>query len=196
MNMRFAGVVMRFLGLLAVAVMAAPAAAQQKPAGKPATGSPAAAQAAGTKLGFVDSRRILTATPGWTAAEQAFGKERSAYTAEMQRLQASLDSAAQDFEQQSVVLSPTQRQAKRTDLDAKRQQLEQRAQELQQKAQQRQAELLAPLETRVNAVIDSLRIEGGYSMIFDVSGGNSGIISADRSLDLTDRVIERIKASN
>jgi outer membrane protein len=196
MNMRFAGVVTRFLGLLALAVMAVPAAAQQKAPAKPAAAGPATAQGSAARLAFVDSRRILMATPGWTAAEQAFAKERTAFTSEMQRLQASLDSAAQDFEQQSVVLSPTQRQAKRTELDAKRQQLEQRAQELQQKAQQRQSELLAPLETRVNSVIDSVRSEGNYAFIFDVSAGNSGIIAADRTLDLTDRVIGRIKGAN
>lgn len=183
--MRFAGVVTGFLGLAGIAV-AGPLMAQQKPA------TPAQA---GSRLAFVDSRRILVATPGYSAAEQAFAKERTAFGTEMQRLQASLDSATMDFEQQSVVLSPTQRQAKRTDLDAKRQQLEQRAQELQQKAQQRQAELLSPLEAKVNAVIDSVRMEGSYSMIFDVSAGNSGIIAADRSLDLTDRVIARIKGT-
>jgi outer membrane protein len=194
MNMRFAGVLTRFLGPLALGVLAVPAVAQQKAPAKPATS--AAAPAGGAKLAFVDSRRILMATPGWTAAEQAFAKERTAFAAEMQRLQASLDSAAQDFEQSSVVLSPTQRQAKRTELDTKRQQLEQRAQELQQKAQQRQGELLAPLETRVNSVIDSVRVEGSYAFIFDVSSGNSGIIAADRSLDLTDQVIGRIKGAN
>ena len=169
------------------------------PTGPEAAAAPAsagAAQAAGAKVGFVNARRILQTTPGWQAAEQTFSKDSEAYRAELQKLQASLDSAAQDFEQQSVVMSPTQRQAKRTDLEAKRQGLEQKAQELQQKAQQREQELLAPLQTKVNGVIEAVRAEGGYALIFDVSGPGSGIVAADRSLDLTDKVIERLKATN
>ena len=197
--MQFAGVVTRWLGTAALVVMvAAPVAAQQKPATtKPATpASAGAAQAAGAKIGFVNARRILQSTPGWTQAEQTFSKDSESYRAELQKLQASLDSAAQDFEQQSVVMSPTQRQAKRTELETKRQQLEQRAQELQQKAQQREQELLAPLQTKVNGIIEAVRADGGYALIFDISGPGSGIVAADRSLDLTDKVIERLKATN
>jgi outer membrane protein len=188
--MQFAGVVTRYLGALVLVALASPAAAQQKAPAKATTPS------AGAKIGFVNARKILQATPGWTQAEQAFAKESEGYRAELQKLQASLDSAASDFEQQTVVMSPTQRQAKRTELETKRQALEQRAQELQQKAQQRESELLSPLQTRVNTVIDGVRAEGNYALIFDVSGPNSGIVAADRSLDLTDRVIERLKASN
>jgi Skp family chaperone for outer membrane proteins len=95
-----------------------------------------------------------------------------------------------------VVLSPTQRQAKRTELETKRQQVEQRAQELQQKAAQRQRELLVPLQGRVNGVIESVRAEGGYGIVFDVSAPGSSVVAADRSLDLTDRVIQKLKGSN
>jgi outer membrane protein len=195
--MRFAGVVMRGIGMLAVtAVAVAPVQAQAKPAGKPAAAAPAPAPSGATKLAFVNARRILQSTPGWTTAEQTFTKESEGYRAELQKLQATLDSLASDYEQQSVVLSPTQRQAKRTELETKRTQLETRAQELQQKAQARETELLAPLQQKVNGVIESVRAEGGYAFIFDVSTQGGNIVAADRSLDLTDKVIEKVKATN
>jgi len=178
------------------AVAAAPVSAQAKPATKPAAAAPAPAPSGATKLGFVNARRILQSTPGWTTAEQTFTKESEGYRGELQKLQATLDSMASEYEQQSVVLSPTQRQAKRTELETKRTALETRAQELQQKAQQRESELLAPLQQKVNAVIESLRSEGGYAFIFDVSAQGGNIVAADRSLDLTDRVIEKLKATN
>ncbi len=195
--MRFAGVVMRGIGTLAVAAVAvAPVQAQAKPAGKPAAAAPAPAPSGATKLAFVNARRILQSTPGWTTAEQTFTKESEGYRAELQRLQATLDSLASDYEQQSVVLSPTQRQAKRTDLETRRTQLETRAQELQQKAQARETELLAPLQQKVNGIIEQVRAEGGYAFIFDVSTQGGNIVAADRSLDLTDRIIEKVKAAN
>jgi outer membrane protein len=188
--MQVAGVMSRGLGVLALALLVASSAVAQKAPAKPASTGP------GVRVAFVNAQKILQSTPGWTTAEQTFQKESEGYRTELQRLQAALDSAASDFEQQSVVLSPTQRQAKRQELEAKRQQLETRAQELQQKAGTRQRELLEPLQNRVNAVIENVRGEGGYSMIFDVSAPGSGIVAADRTLDLTDKVIERLKSSN
>ena len=190
--MQVAGVMSRSLGVLALALLMASPAVAQKPAAKPAQ----SAAASGAKVAFVNAQKILQSTPGWTTAEQTFQKESEGYRTELQRLQATLDSAASDFEQQSVVLSPTQRQSKRQELETKRQQLETRAQELQTKAGTRQRELLEPLQGRVNTVIESVRAEGGYSMVFDVSAPGSGIVAADRGLDLTDKVIERLKGSN
>lgn len=195
--MRFAGVVMRGIGTLVVAAVAvAPVQAQAKPAAKSAATAPAPTQSGATKLAFVNARRILQSTPGWTTAEQTFTKESEGYRGELQKLQATLDSMASEYEQQSVVLSPTQRQAKRTELETKRTQLETRAQELQQKAQARETELLAPLQQKVNAVIESVRAEGNYAFIFDVSSQGGNIVAADRSLDLTEKVIEKLKVTN
>jgi len=157
--------------------------------------APVAAQQAGAaKLGYVNTQAILKSTPGYAQAESTFTKELQTYRGEVQKLQASLDSAASDFEQQSVMLSPTQRAAKRKDLEGKQQQLEQRTQELQQKAASRERELLDPIQSKVNSVIEGMRASGNYAMIFDVSAPNSGIVTADKSLDLTDKVIQQLKS--
>ena len=74
----------------------------------------------------MNTQAILKATPGYATAESTFTKELEGYRGEVQKLQARLDSAASDFEQQSVILSPTQRAAKRKDLEAQQQKLEQR----------------------------------------------------------------------
>jgi outer membrane protein len=193
--MQVAGVTTRGAWVAALAILCAvPAAAQQKqPAAKPAAGT---AASGASRVAFLNAQRILQATPGWSAAESTFAKESDGYRTELQRLQATLDSAASDFEQQSVVLSPSQRQAKRQELENKRQQVEQRAQELQQKAGQRQRELLEPLQGRVNGIIEAVRAEGGYAIVFDVSAPGNSVVAADRTLDLTERVIQRLKGSN
>ena len=49
----------------------------------------------------------------------------------------------------------------------------------------RERELLDPIQTKVNSVIEGVRAAGNYAMIFDVSAPNSGIVTADKSLDLT-----------
>ena len=156
---------------------------------------PVAAQQAGAgKLAYVNTQTILKSTPGYAQAESTFTKELQTYRGEVQKLQSSLDSAASDFEQQSVMLSPTQRAAKRKDLEGQQQKLEQRTQELQQRAAGRERELLDPIQTKVNSVIEGVRASGNYAMIFDVSAPNSGIVTADKSLDLTQKIIQQLKS--
>jgi outer membrane protein len=154
----------------------------------------AAQQGGGTKVAYVNTQAILKSTPGYAQAESTFSKELETYRGEVQKLQASLDSAASDFEQQSVMLSPTQRAAKRKDLEGQQQTLEKRTQELQQKAATRERELLDPIQSKVNSVIEGMRASGNYAMIFDVSAPNSGIVTADKSLDLTQKVIQQLKS--
>jgi len=160
------------------------------------TGTLAAQQAGGPKIAYVNTQAILKQTPGYVKAESTFTKELATYRVEVQKLQASLDSSASDFDQQSVMLSPTQRAAKRKDLQAQQQKLEQRTQELQQKAATRERELLDPIQSKVNSVIEGVRAAGNYAMIFDVSAPNNGIVTADKTLDLTQRVIQQLKAGS
>jgi outer membrane protein len=148
----------------------------------------------GTKLAFINSRAVLLATPGYAQAESTYNKELAEFRAEVDKLQGSLDSMAADFEQKSVMLSATAKTAKRKELDDRRAKLEQRAQELRDKAAQREQELIAPIHSRVNDAIEGIRADGGYAMIFDVSANDGLIVTADKSLDLTQKVIDKVKA--
>jgi Skp family chaperone for outer membrane proteins len=46
----------------------------------------------------------------------------------------------------------------------------------------------------VNSIIEGVRAAGNYAIIFDVSAPNSGIVTADKSLDITQRVIQQLKS--
>lgn len=155
----------------------------------------AEAQQGGPKIGFVNTQVILKETPGFAQAESTFTKEVEGYRAEAARLQSTLDSAAAAFQRDGVMLSPSAREAKRKELETQQQQLEAQMNTLRDRANTRQEELLNPITQRIQTVIDGLRAEGNYAMIFDIATLGSGIISADRSLDLTQTVIQRLKAA-
>ena len=155
---------------------------------------PAAAQQTAGKVAFINSRVVLAAAPGYAKAESLYTSEVAGYRLEVQKMQATLDSAVQAFQQSSVVLSPSARTAKQKDLEGQQQRLEARMQELQEKAVQRERDLLEPIQQRVTSIVEGVRAAGGYSMIFDVGVQNSGIVAADRSLDLTQKVIDQLKA--
>ena len=49
---------------------------------------------------------------------------------------------------------------------------------------------MQPIMDQVTEAIDQIRTEGGYSIIFDLSG--QAIVSADPELNLTQQVIDRL----
>lgn len=170
------------------------AAAQTRPStGRPA--APAQQTAAAQKLAYLNSRAILAQTPGYAQAETTFARELNTSREEVARLQASLDSAANDFEAASVLLSPTAKQAKQRELVAQQQSVSQRQQELQDRMQARERELLEPLQRRVQDIINGIRAELGLSMIFDVAAMGGAMVAADPSLDITPVVIQRMQAA-
>lgn len=187
------------LSALLLLATAAPLAAQQptRPAGSrpPATAATTTTQQAVTKIAFLNSRAILDQTPGYAAAETTFTRELDSSRAEVTRMQASMDSAATDFETSSVLLSPTAKQAKQQQLVAQQQSVQQRQQELQARMEQRQQELIDPIQQRVQAVVEGIRAELNYAVVFDVVALNGGMVAADRSLDITSLVIQRLRAS-
>jgi outer membrane protein len=44
-------------------------------------------------------------------------------------------------------------------------------------------------------VIEQVRAEEGYAMIFDVATQTSVIVAADKSLDITEKVLAKVKAA-
>ncbi|HET9065785.1 MAG TPA: OmpH family outer membrane protein [Gemmatimonadales bacterium] len=156
----------------------------------PATGT---AQSKG--VAYVAVQAVLQKTPGYTEAEATWATEVEGYKRQMTELQARLDSANTAFEQKSAMLSPSNRAAERKQLEEQAGVMQQQVADLNQKAGERQRELLDPIEQRVVAVIESLRVEGNYAIVFDVSAPGSNVVTADKSLDLTRKAIDRLTAS-
>ena len=156
--------------------------------------APSAASAQGAKIAFINSREILQKTPGYAAAESTYLKEVDVFRTELQKLQTSLDSAVQAFDQQSIALSPAARQTKQRELQGMQQRLEQRNTELQDRARQREQDLLAPIQARVNSVIQGIRAELNYSLILDADAPGGIIVAADPALNITAKVLQRLQA--
>lgn len=159
--------------------------------------TPARPPAATTaRLAFLSSRTILDSTPGYAAAESTFFREFQAMRDEVQKLQQQLDSAVQAFDQASIALSPAAKTAKRAELQAMQERMTQRSSELDSRARARNQELLGPFQARINTIIQGIRAEGNYTLIFDADAQGNGIVAADPALNITSKVIERLRQSN
>jgi outer membrane protein len=160
--------------------------------------APSAALAQGTggapKIAFINSREILQKTPGYAAAESTYLKEVDGFRTELQKLQTALDSAVQAFDQQSIALSPAARQTKQRELQGMQQRMEQRNNALQDRARQREQDLLAPIQARVNSVIQGIRAELNYSLILDADAPGGLIVAVDPAFNITAKVLQRLQA--
>lgn len=155
-----------------------------------------AAQTAAQKLGYINSAQILQGAPGRAEAEAQFEKEVAAYRAQLQRMSDSLQQMDSVFQREAPQLDSAARVARGRVIAEREQSYQQRANALNQQMQNRQAELVRPIMEQLQKVLEALRAEEHYAMIFDVAAGSgSVVVSADKSLDITARVLARLKAA-
>ncbi len=155
-------------------------------------GVPVSAQTAqgGLKIGYINSSAIVAESSAALAAQEQFQREMVPLESELQALETEIGELMNRYQAQQVTLSPDVRRSRQEEIGIKQQQYQVRMGEIETEASRRQQELVAPIMERINSIIQTIREEGSYNFIFDVSAG--GLIAADEALDLTDTVIQRL----
>ena len=156
--------------------------------------SGSAAAQNGQKNAYIRSSVLLDQAPGRVEAQQQFEKETAPYGSEIKRMRDSLEAMYASFQKTQGSMSATARDAKGREIQAKEADYQRRTNALQQKAQQREGELVQPILDRVKAAIEEARVEGGYSFVFNADQG-SPIVAMDKNLDLTDRVLAKLRST-
>jgi outer membrane protein len=162
-------------------------------AGAQAAPSNAAAQVA-VKIGYINSALLLQQAPGRAEAEAQFDREVGAYRQQLSRMNDSLTALMAAFDRDAAKLDTTTRAARGKAIRDREALYQDRARGLDSTMQARQAQLVKPIMERVQGVIEAIRAEDGYSMILDVGAQASVVVAADKRLDLTDRVLARLKS--
>jgi outer membrane protein len=159
-------------------------------------GSVSMAEAQTPRIGYIDSQAILAEAPGSREAQQAFDQEMDRYRGEMQRLGEELDRLVTAYQQQERNLTPEAREARQQEIRRKEMEYQTRIEEIDEEASRKRQELVEPILERMSQVIETVRSEGSYALIFDTA--SRSIIAADPALDLTDEVLRRLQqmASN
>jgi outer membrane protein len=152
------------------------------------------AQTAPVKLAYINSQKILADAPGRAEAEATYNKEMATARAQLQQMDDSLKGMVATYEKDAPGLDSVRKEARGKTIRDTEAAFTQRAQDLNNQMQQRQADLARPLMDQVSQVLDQVRAQGGYTMIFDVGAQGSALVSADKSLDLTDTVLAKLKA--
>lgn len=186
-------VVRRLLvGLATIACAGAGVASAQQPQ------SPPPASGAGIpRIAFVKAALVLKGMPGYAAAESLYAKEAAKAQVEADRMQAAWDSTMVIYNQSSAMLSPSAKAAKEKTLKAQSDSLQRKLEGIRDRVNAKEREVLTPMQTRLQAIIDGIRAEGNYAAVIDLDNPYSAnIVSYDKSLDITDRVLRRLSQSN
>lgn len=153
----------------------------------------ASAQSAGVKFAYIDSRVVLDKAPGRAAAESTFQKEYDAAQVKIKKMQDTLEAMASAYQKAAPTLTAVNRELREKEIREKQQTFENSARLLEAQMQQRQGELVQPMMTQIREVLNALRQEDGYAFIFDVGANASVIVAADSTLDITEKVVSRLK---
>ncbi|HEU4726127.1 MAG TPA: OmpH family outer membrane protein [Candidatus Eisenbacteria bacterium] len=149
---------------------------------------------ADVKLAFIDSDRIFAEYEKTREAQAAFNREVQELSRTAQDQKSEIDKMQKRLDQQSPMLS-----------EAKK---DQESQALQQKVSDYEAfiqknwgpggaisklneEYLRPIIDRVHSIVADIGNNEGYQLILDAADGN--IVYGDQSLDLTNRVLSRLR---
>ena len=157
-----------------------------------ATSLPLTSQGAPQKFAYVHTGKILEQAPGRPEAEAVLQKEVSQLQENLKKMN---DAVVKSFTEYQN-LPPTTVQAEKDRrlklVQDKQAEMQQKDQEYQAQISQHRDELLQPILDQIKIVLEDLRVEGGWTMIFDVGQGAT-IVAADKNLDLSDRAIAKLR---
>jgi outer membrane protein len=149
----------------------------------------------GIKIAFVNSQALMPAAPGYAAAESTLSKEGEGFRATLQKMQDSVNAMLTKYQKDEPTLSTTVKDTRQKAIQSLETDLQAKQLQFQQQFAARQNEVMAPVTDAVKKVLDDIREEGGYAMILDNAPGASNIVSADKNLDITDKVVSRLRAT-
>jgi outer membrane protein len=149
--------------------------------------------AAAQKIGYLYSEKILLEAPGAKDVQAQIQQEGQRLETRLQSMRDSLTKMVEDYQKQSVLLSPDEKKKREDAIQARNAAMTQRAQILREEAENRQEQLMRPVMEKVESIIEAVRKEGGYAILFDASA--RVMVAADTTLDVTNLVISKLKGA-
>lgn len=146
--------------------------------------------AADLKVGVVSVERILTEAPQVDAVNttmlERFGTQRD----ELKNLETEITKMQENYKRNELVMTEDKLNDLKKEIIGKIQLLKQREAVLTQEVTTVRNQELAVLQQQVRGIIDDIAKKGKYSLVL-----SEGVAYADDKLDITDKVLERMKTA-
>ncbi len=158
------------------------------------SGAAISALAQDIKIGYIDSIKIFAQYKETQDAERLYRQEVDAWTVQKGQMEQDIVRLREELQAQSLMLSEEKKREKALELEKLMQDYERFMQETfgdNGLAAQRNKELTQPIIDKINKLLEDIAKEQQLMMVFDVA--NADIVYADKSLDLTDAVLAKLR---
>ncbi len=144
------------------------------------------------RFAYVDTRDILNQAPGRAEAEAQLQKEAVVWEAEIKKMQDQMNTMIADFQKKQATFTPAERDKQTKVIQDKQGEFQKRNDEINAEAERRRSEVLQPILDQIKLALEDVRKSSGLDAIFDV-GQQATIVAVDKNLNLSDRVIARLR---
>lgn len=148
---------------------------------------PLAAQAQ-SKLGYVDMKRLLDNAPQVQAGRERLQREFAARDSALKRDETRLTELKTDFDRNGALLSKTDADTKKREIDALERSVKRTRDELRGELKSRSDQELDKSWQEINNTVVDYAREQGLDLVVP-----SPVVYADPRIDITDRVLERLR---
>jgi outer membrane protein len=143
---------------------------------------------ASTLVGLVDIQKIITTIKEGKNVQKSLEKTFNDKKAILQKDEAKIKKAQEDFKKQSMVLADAARQTKERELQESMMKLQNKTMEYQREIQKLEQEQKKPILEKLRPIIDEVSKAAAVDMTFELSA--APIVYAQNKKDLTDDVIK------
>ena len=152
--------------------------------------APAASAEDSTRLAFVDLRKAVFSSREGKAAQQEFADLEKKKLEALRPLRDELHRLEEEVEKQKYLITEEALQERQLEIMKRRRDLERDIRGAEDDLQLEQVRLLQPIQKKIAKVVEDLGKEKGFTMIVDKN--TRGIVYTDKSLDVTELVVERL----
>ena len=149
----------------------------------------AQAAAAEVKVGFVDVRKVMELAPQSEEARNSIEKEFAPRDRELLQQQKEVRTLEDRLVKNAAVLSEVERQRKETDIRASKRELRRAQDEFREDLNLRRSQELSKIQQTAREVIQKFAKAEKYDLVV-----SEGVIFAGKRVDITDKILERLRA--
>lgn len=146
------------------------------------------AQAAGTRIGFVDVQKVLVKSVAGAGAREQLEREKATMQKDVDTRRTEVEKLREELEKKGLVLSADAKREKEEGLQRRVRDLRRLVDDFQKELERKEQGLTQRILQDLTTVIDRVGKEKGYLLILEKRGAS--VIYGDPEADLTDEIIK------
>ncbi len=146
------------------------------------------------KIGFVNMQKAIELTTSGKASKKQLEREYKSKKKSLESTEASIKKEQADFEKKKAGLSEKVKQDKYVKIQQKIFQFQQSVQKSEAEIRKKEQQLTEPIVTKLKKAIEAVKKKENFNLILHDSEQIRTVLSADKDLDLTNKVVKKYES--